>query len=186
MTTDKLAQLRALVRELRDRRAALRDAEERVSELKTSVNFMENKTLPDLFLGAKVSSITIDAEGNLPAYTAELRDYYHAVLPKGAEAEADAYAVLDAHNATDLFKFIIEITLPRNSDDKYKQLMRALKPLKWINGCISQRRGIPWNTLTAWIKARYERHEVLGDSELRILGATIGKVVKPMEVKADD
>jgi hypothetical protein len=46
----------------------------------------------------------------------------------------------------------------------------------------SVKRGVPWNTLTAWFKAEHKR-KPLPAKAMELLGATVGRVAKVVKQK---
>ena len=77
---DRLDALRDEVRKLREIEAQRASLQERLSELGTEVYELKTKRIVELFDLAKVTSIGVPAEGNLPAYELEVGWDYKANL----------------------------------------------------------------------------------------------------------
>jgi len=176
--TDKLDQLRDAVREKRDLDLQIKSLEERLSEHKRKRFDLEHTILPDMFNNAGVTIVAIPQDGNLPAYKATLNPYYKANIsaewPK--ERQQAAFDLLETLDLGDLIKTIFEVHFKRNEHKETKQFALALAKLVKAER-ITQRQGVPWSTLTAAIRNHYEGGDSLTQTQLDILGATIGMAV---------
>lgn len=179
---DKLDKLRAAVREVRDLRRDEQDLTERLAQVKAQINEREGKTLPDLFTEAKVDHIGLEAEGNLPAYDAEMKPYYHANISAEwpMEQQQKGFDWLDENKFGDLIKSMYVVMVPRGARAKALEVEEALEKLGVE---YEVKLGVPWNTLTAWLKERVEKFK--STPPLDLLGATVGKVVKLKERKTN-
>jgi hypothetical protein len=175
VSDDKLETLRKHVREHRDLLMQVRDAEDALKTLKKKLNDMESKELPDLFHAAGVDSVGLPAEGNLPAYDATLKPYYHANIPE--QNRPEAFGWLHQHGFGDIVKTVFKIEFGLCEDAPTQQLQEQLDKLGVE---YSKDMNVPWKTLTAWLKERMEKRDTDLPS-LSIFGATVGTVVKLKE-----
>jgi hypothetical protein len=175
---DKLDKLRQAVRAKRDLDVTITELEERLSKHKQARFELEHKTLPDMFMAARVTSLGLEREGNLPAYKASLGPYYKAVISAEwpVERQQQAFALLDKLKLGDLIKTIVEVHFGRGQRKATQQFIKAISKLV-PKDTITERQGVPWATLTAAIKYHYENGGQLGDDELTTLGATVGYAV---------
>jgi len=176
MSNDKLDKLRTAVRNKRDLDLEINGLEDRLQQRKQVRFDLEHKTLPEMFMQARVTQITVAKEGNLPAYKASMAPYYKAVIQADwpSEKQQAAFDLLDKLDLGDLIKTLIEIQFGRNERKETKRFLAAIKKLVRPDQ-IHARQGVPWGTLTAAIKYRYEHQgQQLGDDELATLGATVG------------
>jgi len=184
---DKLDRLRAACAAARDLELEIQDLEGRASSKRKELLDLRYKGLPDLFMSAGVSRVDIGPSGNMPAYEAKMTDHYHANIASTWPAEQQEAGLnwLEDNGQGDLIKRTIEINLGRNEQKLFGQIMKALKKVSKIKERIKVRRAVPWNTLTAWLRERYQNDEGLGDNDLRTLGAVVGRVVniKPAKEK---
>ena len=172
---DKLEQLRAAARELRDQQALIGDLEERTKAAKAAVQEIQMKRLPDLLQDAGVDSVGIPPEGNLPGYDGKLKPYYHANIAESWEPErrAAAFDWLEKNGHGDLIKVTVSAVFGRGDianarilEDKIRQL--GFQPeLSY---------GVPWNTLTSWLREQIEKYG--RTPPLDLFGATVGYIVK--------
>ena len=180
---DKLDKLRQAVRELRDIEFERTKAQERLAELGTQVHEMKTKTIVDLFDQAKVTHIGIEAEGNLPAYELGVGWHYHANIGSPVDPKVEDYAATIAwirKTDPDLLKTTFTIGFGLRDGKKMKAFETMLKKQK-IGYSTSF--GVPWNTLTAWLK---EQIEVKKKSPpLKLLGATVERTAKLLNQKAN-
>lgn len=174
---DKLDQLRAGVAKLRDLEFEKASLSARLAEVGSDIQTMKEKTLVDLFDAAGTNIVGVEAEGNLPAFTCELGDYYHANIP--AERGDEAYAYLRKIGQEDLIKttFVVEFGLreAKASERFRRSLQKASIPF-------SEKSGVPWTTLTAWFKVQHKKRP-LPAKVMGLLGATVGRVVKVVKQK---
>ena len=172
---DKLDRLRTAVRAKRDLDLEITQIEERLSNQKQQRHKLEHETLPELFMQARVTALSIPAEGNLPPYKAKLQDYYKAVISADwpEERQQTAFNLLDKLGLGDLIKTIVEIRFGRDERAATQKLLTAIRKLVRQDQ-INTRQGVQWQTLTAAIRAHYEGGDQLSDSELETLGATVG------------
>lgn len=182
ISEDKLEKLRDAVRRKRDLECEIADREEKQREQRARLMKMEHDELPALFMSAGVDHVGLPREGNHPAYDATLRPYYKASISSEwpEEKQLAGIAVCEKLGWGDLVKNVVTIELGRGDNRTFKKVASALRKLKVG---FSVRRAVPWNSLTAAVRERYEDGEPLGDAELRALGATVGSIVRLTERK---
>jgi hypothetical protein len=175
---DKLEQIRDKVRHLRDLEARITDVEELGKRLRAEKVELEMFVLPDLFAQIGITNIGVEAEGNMPAYEAEVTDYYKAVIAADWPEEQRQRAIewLQENNYADLVKTSFVIELGRGTAKIAEKVEKALMKMKVA---FQVHKTVNWKTLTAMVKERFQQGKPLGDHELNILGATVGRIVKP-------
>jgi hypothetical protein len=183
---DKLDKLRAAVRELRDIEKRRVDLTAIQTELGLKVREIKTKTIVDLFDDAKIENITIPAEGNNEPFTLGVGWEYKANIGSANEPKVDDYGKSIEYirkQDPDLLKTTFTIDFGLSEGKKMKAFEAMLKKQKIP---YSTNFGVPWNTLTSWLK---EQIEVKRKSpNLKLLGATverIAKIVKPKASKAE-
>ena len=179
---DKLEEVKNLVRELRKEEIDLKDLEERVSLSKERINQLKHKTIVDKMDEIGINKIGIDAEGNLPRYDIETGPYYHANIAEGWEEErkAAAYTWLEKNKHGDLIKATYSIQFGRGEAKLRKAFESLLKKSKTE---YAVKLGVPWNTLTSFVKEQIEVKKVT--PPLEVLGATVGRVAKVVNQKKE-
>lgn len=172
-TLEKLKKRAADVRSLDMEIASL---EERLEEKKKDKNKIVTKELPDMMSSVGVPSFEIEADGNEPAYVVKSQPYYHANIKADwpEEQRAAAFALLKEMGAPDMLKTIIEVELGRGSAKIAAKVKAALRKLKVP---FDESRGVPYGTLTAFVRELYEKNESLTSKQKEILGATVGTLV---------
>ena len=175
---DKLDALRKMVGEARDKEALKADLESRLKETNIRLQELYHKDLPDLLDQVGVPSISLAAEGNLPAVTAKAEPYYRANI--AAEWEPDrkqaAFSLLDSLESGDIIKSDVTVQFSRGQREQTLALTEQLKTLGFSPIVKDQ---VPWATLTSWLKEQVERHDVTFTAQqLETLGATIGRIVR--------
>jgi len=173
---DKLQALRFIVRAHHDLCNRILDIEEQLNQAKKAKLEMEMRTLPDLFHEAAVDRVGIPEDGNHPAYDAVLTPYYHANIPP--EYREEAFSWLEDHGHGDLIKTTVKVELGRGQREKAKEVESMLQKLG-ID--YSRDLGVPWNTLTAWLKEQIHKQKPL--PPLTTIGASVGNIVKLKERK---
>lgn len=179
--TDKLDKVRDKVREARDTLLTQAALAERGKQISEHLNNLYHKELPDLFVEAGIDSLGLEAEGNLPAFDTKLKPFYRASIPK--DKEADAFKWLEKQGVGDMIKNMFSIQLGMGDNAKAKKLEEFLVKNKYD---FERKRGVPWNTLTAFVKEQVEDRKVKpSDLPLDLLGAFVGSIVtiKPRKQK---
>lgn len=166
---DKIKQLR----ELELKNAAL--AEQQADNART-IKAIKEKELVDLFDAAEISRLGIDADGNMPAYDVEIKAYYHANIPKENEPKAFAWLTKQGHG--DMIKGTYTIAFGMGEEKKRLAFEKILQKGKYQ---FSYKFGVPWNTLTAFVKEQIE--EKKKEPPLKLLGATVGRVASLVKAK---
>lgn len=172
---DKLDVIRAALRTVRDLELANSDMERAVKENKKTLGKLQHETLPDLFAASQIRDITLEAEGNLPAYKAALHPYYKAGIASDWEEgrRAEAFAALQEAGGGDLIKNVILIELDPGNN---KMADRIKAGLTKMGVAFSSEMSVHWKTLTAFVQEQYQARppRVL---PLEKLGATVGRKV---------
>lgn len=154
------------------------DAETSIKEKGEELHNIERKSLPELFSLAGITSLTIEKEGNMPAFTAERAAYYRANIAASwpEEKREAAFKWLESNGGGDLIKCEISVFIP-NKQKKTKQMRNAVlavvKKLK-LEHSISL--AVHASTLTAFVRESVEKRKKVPPLEL--LGADVGDIVR--------
>jgi hypothetical protein len=180
-SADKLDQLRAAIRDMRDLSLEIADNEAILKILKSRFNQYERELLPSLFADAGVDKLGLEAEGNLPAYDAKAKPYYHASIaaewPLERQAQGFNWLIDNGHG--DVVKTVISVEFGRGEIAR----ATALKELLLAQGLsYNEKLGVQWNTLTKLVKELIETKHSM--PPLDLLGADVGRVVKLTERKS--
>lgn len=179
---DLLVQLRKEVARLRDLELERGQLEEQVSKKGQDIWEIKTKTLVDLFDRAKVDNVGIPEDGNKPAYNMEIGWIYKANLGTPAEPKVPDYDKAIAYirkNEPDMLKTTYEVQFGLGEEEKRLEFEKILKQKKFA---YSSSFGVPWNTLTAWVKEQIEVHKK--SPPLKLLGATVERTAKLIKPKA--
>lgn len=179
--SDRLAQLRDAVRRVHAMEREAEDLEERTKAAKRALTAALQQELPDLFDEIGVRSVGLDAEGNEAAYTAEVVPYFHASIAADwpDDRRAEAFRVLREAGGEPLIR--VQITAELDPGDAEKAaLVRAFLVEEQVPH--SEKLGVPWAALTAWVRERVRSGEGLAEP-WETIGATVGRTVKIKEVK---
>lgn len=180
---DKLDRLKRQVAELRELELRREELSTQSKDLGAKIYEIKTKKLVDLFDEAQVSSIGIPASGNLPPYEIELIDHVRANLGDLDDAGlAKAVDWLEKKGHGDMIKTTLEISfgMGKVEEAKRKKLVAFLEKSKiYYNSSF----GVPWNTLTAFVKGQLKAKKSL---PLKLLGATVERtasLIKPKKEK---
>lgn len=173
---DKLAQLRALAAQLRDGELEQSNLEGRLEETKAALHKLRHVALPDLMDDVGVDKVGLPASGNLPAADAVMKPYYRASIAAEwpDERRAAAFDILIAEDAEDLIKYSVTVEFGRGEEEQAHQLMELLKGEGFEP---RTKLSVSWNTLTAWIRERFENERPLAPDTLEKLGGFVGRIV---------
>ena len=169
-----LAHLRKKAAELRDAKKRVKDLEETLEQAQKYVTGLETKELPDLLAEAKMKNLTVEAEGNEPAFTITRSPFYRAVMP---EESGPGFTWLEDNGHGDIIKRVFTIKLPMDREDMADKLKKFLEKHVYV---WEVKETVPWSTLTAFVKEQVEKGESV---PLDILGAFVGEIVKIKPVK---
>ncbi len=169
--------LRAELVKLRDHENEIVELETRLSEAKAAVRVIKEKTLVDMLDEAGLNGLSLEAEGNLPAFEVKLDDYYHANIPIANRDEAFDY--LRKTGNADLVKTTFTVAFGLKESAAAERFQRSLEK---ANIQYSATHGVPWNTLTAWFKSEHKK-KPLTVKAMGLLGATVGRVVNVVKQK---
>lgn len=181
---DKLLELKGLVGQARDLEKERDMLNERLSEVNSALDGPDGlyfRTLPALMTEIGVPQITIEAEGNLPAYIATASPYYKASISAEwpEEKRKDAFDYLESIDAGDLIKTEVTVAFPRDKRDlavKYKEMVE-----KKYGSAATIKENVAWNTLTAWLKDQVEEEGTI--PQLDKIGGVVARIVKLKEKK---
>ncbi len=178
---DKLDRVRDKVRECRDLELENERMAATMKENSDKINRMKQQELVDLFDEVGVTSIGLEPEGNLPAYEIEVRPYYHANINMTEPSAPKALEYLRKRGDGDMIKSTYTVSFGMGEEKRQKSFEDLLKKNK-ID--YDSKFGVPWNTLTAWLRRMVEVEKKT--PPLALLGATVGRradVKKPKKQK---
>jgi hypothetical protein len=163
----------ARVREIELERASLA---ERSKELGTELHTIKTAELVSLFDQAKIDKLGIPPDGNMPAYEMKVDWYYKANLSDSEDIDKGLAYIRKTE--PDLIKTTYEVHFGLRDDKRRKMFEAFLKKNKFE---YTEDFGVPWNTLTAWLR---EQIEVKKKSPpLKLLGATVERVASVVKQK---
>jgi hypothetical protein len=165
-----LTTIREKAKELRDHYLEKTYLEEQLKALGAKIQHVERHELIDMFDAAGISSITVDASGNHPAFVAERTTIYGSKKP--TELESQAYDWFEESGHGDLVKAVITILFGMQ---EYEERIRVMKLLSDANVQYSSNISIHNSTLKAFIKRELRAGRVI---PMDLLGAYVLDEVK--------
>lgn len=180
---DKVEKVRKAIARVREIELERTSLSERSAALGKEIFEIKTKTLVELFDGAKLEKLGIPAEGNEPAFEMKVAWFYKANIGTVDKPNTEA-GVTDWHKSMayvrklepDLIKTTYEIQFGLDEDKKRKVFETFLKKNKLE---YSENFGVPWTTLTAWLKEQIvERKKKFTGAQLKMLGATVERVAE--------
>jgi hypothetical protein len=177
---DQLAQLRTMVAEARSLEAYKAELEEKLSEVNKALTGNNKdgglyfKRLPDLMTEIGISSVSLEAEGNMPAVEAKVGPYYQANIAAGwpEEKRRAGFDWLDGNGFGDLIKTEVTVAFRREDRDN------ALKFAALANdyGTAAVKEAVHPSTLTSWLREQVEEHNTI--PPLEVIGGIVTRSVK--------
>lgn len=195
VSSDKLEQLKIMVREARNLDVRIGNGEELLKTLKTEQARYLTNVIPDMMASLRVPSITIEAEGNMPAYTASNKPFYSAGISSrwDEEKRQDALQYLKDIGHGDLIKQEVSFLFPVGTDlrmihefvnkvVKLRIVDKRRRKLEIPIPTVSE--GVHAGTLTSWLKRLVESKDALA-SKLKLdkIGGYVGQKVELKTVK---
>lgn len=179
---DKLDRIRRLAKEARGLEAEIGDINETLKEKSKARLEILHRKIPELCLEAQVSVVEVDADGNTPPFQVVVSDFISANIAADWDEKrrTTAFQLLEWLGAGDLIKQVVSISFPMDSRKQQKEFAAAMKKLKIP---FDMRVGVPHNSLSAFVKERFEQGKPLSTQQLEILGASVGRAARIKEVK---
>ena len=189
---DKLERITRKMREDRDLKLEIKDLESRIEEKKKQFNTLIQKELVDDLNEVGQAYLKLPREGNLPSFSFKLKPFYKANINNESEDSVKAYEWLENEGEGSLIRRNVSVSLGKDSEEIQEKLTNVLEDL---GVDYDLKFGIPWNTLTSWLKERHRQY--LADLKnpnlrpeerttmppLEWFGASIGEVVEIKEEK---
>jgi hypothetical protein len=122
--TVDLTKVREKAVELRDAYLQKGDLENQLRENQSRIVKIERNELPDMFTSAKISSVTVEADGNHPAFVASRETVYTAKIPD--ERRQEAFQWFETTGNGDLIKSTINIIFGMQEHEKRLRVMKLL------------------------------------------------------------
>lgn len=116
--------IRDRARELRDAYLKKLDLEHQLKLVNDSINKIERDDLTEMFTQAGISSITVEAAGNHPAFIAKRETVYNAKIPEDKRQEA--FEWLEQNDHGDLVKSVININFGMQEHKRRLEVMKIL------------------------------------------------------------
>lgn len=176
---DKLERLRSLGATAMQIKIEVEQLEKQRKAQQAKLNQLLNKDLPALFEEAQVDNI------GLSDYNVDmiLMNYYHANIAADwpEDQREAAFSLIEKEGAGDLIRYVVSVSFNK---DEYQAAKKLQEDLTRMGIVPTVQKTIPWKTLTAWLKEQWEKRPHFFTLEiLELLGASVGKVVKPKERK---
>jgi len=176
---DKLERLRSLGATAMQIKIEVDQLEKQRKAQQAKLNQLLNKDLPALFEEAQVDNI------GLSDYNVDmiLMNYYHANIAADwpEDQREAAFSLIEKEGAGDLIRYVVSVSFNK---DEYQAAKKLQEDLTRMGIVPTVQKTIPWKTLTAWLKEQWEKRPHFFTLEiLELLGASVGKVVKPKERK---
>jgi hypothetical protein len=171
---EALSAVGAKLRELRDLDGHIADLEHALAEKKARHLLIRERELVDLLDAAGQNKAGLPPEGNQSGFDVEIANYYHANISSDWEPRRRdrAFSWIRRHHPG-MLRSTLTVSLGKGSEKQLKKLESACRKLKIP---FSVEFGVPWNTLTAFVREQIEEHR--RRPPLELLGATAGRVAK--------
>lgn len=160
----ELANITARIENLSD---DLKKAQEREAELKRTI-------LPDLFAQAGTDKIGLPEAG----VDINVKNYYKASISAEwpVEKQSEAFAWLESEGHGGLIRVTVSVSFGKGEIEKAKQLQELIRQSPIGNTHPAEiKMGVPWQTLTSFVREQYEAGEEL---PLETLGAVAGRIAE--------
>jgi len=190
---DKLETLTQKMREARDLKFEIKELEDRLALFRKKYFYIIQTELVDLMNEVSQNFLCLPKEGNYQQFEFRLKPYYKANINNDdIENSTLAYSFLEEEKEDAIIKRTVTAVLGKDSKEKQEQIEDLLIDM---NIDYDLHFGVPWNTLTSWLKERHKQYlddlsnPSLKDSErtkmppLEWFGATIGQYVDVKEQK---
>lgn len=157
-----LTALRKRAQDLRDTYLKKLDLENQLKHLNHEIQKIERDELPEMFTRAGVTSLTVEATGNHPAFVAERSTVFTAKIPD--EKRQEAFEWLEKNEHGDLVKSVINIFFGMQ---EHEERLRVMKILSDAKVQFYSNESVHHMTLKAFVKGEIQKghaipHDLLG------------------------
>jgi hypothetical protein len=169
----ELAKIKANLSVARDLELRIKDTEQKLKDAKADLEHLVHKVIPEQFNAAGIKNLTLEANGNQPAMSAQLRPYFKAVIPVKWDdiKRQEALVELDKYGAGDLARKTVSVAFPRSESDEADEFARNIGKMGYS---YVMQFDIPWQTLTAWLRETVNAGEM---PNLDKIGGQVGQVI---------
>lgn len=175
---DKITKVKETIAKLRDYEFENQSLQERIAANSEKIKEIKEDTLVSMFDEVGITNMGIEADGNLPPYDIEIKPYYHANVPEANQEKAFAWLEKNKHG--DMIKGTYTVSFGRGEEKQRKSFQSYLEKSGFD---YSYKFGVPWNTLTAFVREQIETYK--REPPLKLLGATVGRVAALKKQKAE-
>jgi hypothetical protein len=181
----ELEKLKDVIREARVIEKRIESGEALLKDLKSQDAKLIMDVIPDMMNSLGIPSITLEADGNEPAFTATSNPFYSASLskprkPDQPDRREEGFAYLEAIGHGDLIKQEVTFLFPAKSNKKniwtFVKMACKLKagdleiPFPLVT------KSVHAGSLTAWLKRQVEQEGFVPD--LSKIGGFLGRKVE--------
>ena len=160
-------ELASVTASIEDYSEKLRKAQEREGELKRTI-------LPDLFAAAGTDNIGLPEAG----VDIRVKNYYKASISAEwpVEKQSEAFAWLESEGHGGLIRVVVSVSFGKGEIEKARELQERIRKSPIGNTHPAEiKMGVPWQTLTSFVREQYEAGEQL---PLETLGAVAGRIAE--------
>jgi hypothetical protein len=184
VSEDALQKIRDKIAETRELDAHIADLTAKLQEKQAARAKITDGELPDLMKQYRVTSLTLAAAGNLPAYEATLETQYFASLPKKDQDKiaAGIKFLVEVWKVPDIVKNAVSLKFGMGDSKRVKKLLILLRKNKFEYG---NEVSVHAGTLTAELRRRVKAGDVISPADLAKIGGYVREVVNTEPVKKD-
>ena len=165
-----LTKIRQRAQALRDAYLKKLDLEDQLKQVSEGIKKIERDELPEMFTNAGVSSITVGADGNHPAFIAERVTVYTAKIPD--EKRQAAFEWFEQQGYGDLVKSVINIIFGMQ---EHEERLRVMEILAKNNVEYYTNESVHHQTLKAFVKREIQGGRII---PMDLLGVYVFDEVK--------
>jgi hypothetical protein len=165
-----LTKIRQRAQDLRNSYLKKLDLEDQLKHINHDIQKIERDELPEMFTHAGVSSLTVEADGNHPAFVAERGTVYTAKIPDEKRQEAFEWFEQQGHG--DLIKSVINIVFGMQ---EHEERLRVMKVLSDAQVEYYTNESVHHQTLKAFVKREIQRGHII---PMDLLGVYVFDEVK--------
>jgi hypothetical protein len=165
-----LTTIRQRAHDLRNAYLKKLDLEDQLKRTNYDIKKIERDELPEMFTKAGVSSVTVEASGNHPAFVAERETVYTAKIPD--EKRQDAFEWFEQQGHGDLVKSVINIIFGMQ---EHEERLRVMEILAKNNVEYYTNESVHHQTLKAFVKREILKGHII---PMDLLGVYVFDEVK--------
>jgi hypothetical protein len=185
---DKLDRIRDAASTLRSLVLNRDELEHQLETVSSQINNLKLEGIPAMLSGVGLTSLSIEASGNTPAFELKIKPFYKAGIPADwpDDKRQIGFEHLIERNAGDLIKTTVSFEFSRDSEPQVNSFLSMLEDLQFTTPDGQDfpqptvKQTVHHATLSSWLKEEWTLSAKRGEPQpkLDLIGGVVGKIAE--------